>query len=167
MHTPLSVKTQSLFGILRILFGWLFFWAFIDKLWGLKFATALDKGWLDGGSPTYGFLKMASKGPFHNFFASIAGTPVVNWLFMLGLCGIGLALIFGVAIRFTSICATVLVLLMWIAVLPPANNPIIDDHVIYAVIFIICAVDPRIVSRLSLYEYWLRIPLVQKYGFLK
>lgn len=167
MHTPLSTITQSFFGLLRIAFGWIFFWAFIDKLWGLKFATAADKGWLDGGSPTYGFLKMGSKGPFHDLFASIAGTPVVNWLFMLGLLGIGLAFIFGVATRFASICATALVVLMWAAVLPPANNPIIDDHIIYAIVFIIFAFDPHIVSRFSLHKHWSRIPLVQKYSILK
>ncbi|MBI2577711.1 MAG: hypothetical protein HYV77_02605, partial [Candidatus Wildermuthbacteria bacterium] len=47
---------QISLGIVRISIGWIFFWAFIDKLWGLGFATAAGNSWLNGGSPTTTFL---------------------------------------------------------------------------------------------------------------
>lgn len=46
-------------GILRILVGFTFFWAFIDKLFGLGFATPSERAWINGGSPTTGYLTMA------------------------------------------------------------------------------------------------------------
>jgi thiosulfate dehydrogenase [quinone] large subunit len=36
--------------------GTQFLWAFLDKTFGLGFATESGKGWLDGGSHTEGFL---------------------------------------------------------------------------------------------------------------
>jgi thiosulfate dehydrogenase [quinone] large subunit len=51
---------------------------------------------------------------------------------MLGLLGIGLALILGVGMRFAAVAGTVMYVLMWSAVLPPENNPLIDDHILGA-----------------------------------
>jgi hypothetical protein len=44
---------------------------------------------------------MAAQGPFASFYHSIAGTSWANWLFMLGLLGIGVGLMLGLAMRFT------------------------------------------------------------------
>ena len=82
----------------RILLGFYFFWAFLDKTMGLGFATPAEKAWVLGGSPTTGFLSGVN-GPFANFFADMAGNPFVDWLFMLGLLGIGLSLILGIGLR--------------------------------------------------------------------
>ena len=49
--------------------------------------------WIHGGNPTLGFLKMGAEGPFADFYHSIAGATWTNWLFMLGLAGIGIALL--------------------------------------------------------------------------
>lgn len=167
METSLSSRFTTVAGVLRIAFGWLFFWAFIDKLWGLGFATAAEKGWLDGGNPTLGFLKMGSKGPFQSFYQSIAGDPLTNWLFMLGLLGIGGALLCGVAIRFASICAIAMMLLMYTVVLPTTNNPILDDHIIYALVFGLMAVQPALFGKLSLYRQWTALPIVKRLPFLQ
>ena len=35
--------------------------------------------------------------------------------------------------RFATVGGAALLVLMWSAVLPPANNPFMDDHLIYAV----------------------------------
>jgi len=48
--------------------GWTMLWPFLDKLFGLGFATSSDKSWLSGTSPTFGFLKFGTKGPFMQFF---------------------------------------------------------------------------------------------------
>ena len=58
-----------------------------------------DAAWIHGGSPTEGFLTFGADGPFKGFYHSIAGAAWADWLFMLGLLGIGLALTFGVGMR--------------------------------------------------------------------
>ncbi|MCH8627748.1 DoxX family protein [Arsenicicoccus piscis] len=42
---------------LRLVLGWTFLWAFIDKLFGLGFATPSARAWIDGGTPAQGFMK--------------------------------------------------------------------------------------------------------------
>lgn len=79
---------------LRLAIGFEFLWAFFDKTFGLGYATPTARAWINGGSPTKGFLSGAI-GPLQGVFNSIAGAPVVDWLFMLGLLGVGLALILG------------------------------------------------------------------------
>ena len=79
--------------------------------------------WIHGGNPTQGFLAFGAKGPFEGFYHSIAGATWVNWLFMLGLLGIGLALTFGVAMRFGAAAGAVMYLMMWTVALPPGHEP--------------------------------------------
>lgn len=86
-------KEQIVWILLRFALGFTLLWAFLDKTFGLGRATAPDKSWMAGGSPTAGFLKNAVQGPLADFYHSLAGNPVVDWLFMLGLLLIGLALI--------------------------------------------------------------------------
>ena len=96
-----SPAAQVAIALLRVAVGFIFLWAFLDKFFGLGYATSADKGWIDGGSPTKGFLSGVAVGPFQSFFNSIAGTWWANTLFMLGLFAIGTALILGVAMRIT------------------------------------------------------------------
>ena len=129
-------KEQFMWGLSRLFMGWIFFWAFIDKLFGLGFATTKENAWLNGGSPTTGFLTNAPKGPFAPIFHAMAGSAFVDWLFMLGLLLIGLALILGIGTRIASYAGALMVFLIWLAVLPPDNNPFMDEHVIYVVLLI-------------------------------
>ena len=154
-------------GFLRIALGWMFFWAFIDKLLGLGFATKADKSWIDGVSPTVGFLKFAAKGPFANMFHALAGTMVVDWLFMLGLLGIGLALILGIGMRVASWSGFAMVVLMWMVVLPPANNPILDDHIVYALVFAWFACNPSVGDTLGFGKQWSSMSFVKKMPWLR
>ena len=136
-------KVNYIWGLLRIFLGFIFLWAFFDKLFGLGFATSAEKSWLAGGSPTLGFLTNASKGPFKIIFQSIAGSAFVDWLFMLGLLLIGLTLILGIAVKIAGISGSIMMFLMWLAVLPPTNNPVIDDHVVYIVVLALLAVKSK------------------------
>ncbi len=122
---------QYSLGFLRLALGWLFFWAFLDKVWGFGYATLSSKSWLSGVSPTEGFLTHAAHGPFASLFHAMAGHALVDWLFMLGLCLIGLSLLLGIGMRIATFSGCLLVLLMWLSLLPPANNPFLDEHVIY------------------------------------
>src|SRR5215212_1332243 len=86
----------------RISLGWIFLWAFLDKLFGLGHETKSAQAWIHGGSPTKGFLSKGAAGPFEDFYHSIAGAAWADWLFMIGLAGIGIALITGVALRIAA-----------------------------------------------------------------
>jgi thiosulfate dehydrogenase [quinone] large subunit len=135
---PQAPAVRYLMAGIRIALGWVFLWAFLDKLFGLGHETASAKSWLNGGSPTKGFLK-GSVGPFSGFYHSIAGNPVVNILFMGALLAIGAALMLGIAMRLAGIGGAILTIMMWTAVLPPENNIFMDDHLIYAGVLILLA----------------------------
>jgi len=141
---------QKLAGLVRILIGFTFLWAFLDKTFGFGYATT--KAWIFGtgdGSPTVGFLKFGVNpdGPFASMFTGLAPSSpsgIVNWLFMLSLLGAGVGLVLGIGMKISSIGASLLLFLMYLAVAPWAkyqdeggstvasNNPILDEHIIYA-----------------------------------
>ena len=155
-------REQYVWAILRIGMGLIFFWAFLDKAFGLGFSTAKDKAWLVGNSPTYGFLKSGTYGPFSAFYQSIAGNALVDWLFMMGLLLIGLSLILGIGVRIAGYSGTLLLLLMWSALLPPKNHPFLDDHIIYSVVMIGLTVV-KSGHWLGLGKWWSNTPIVRKY----
>ena len=85
---------------------------------------------------------------------------------MLGLLGIGVALILGVGDADRRRGRCVLLVLMWTAVLPPANNPFMDDHLIYALILVlISALGAG--HTLGLGSRWDRLPLVRSRPWLR
>ncbi len=126
----------------------IFLWAFFDKLFGLGFATTTEKAWINGGSPTYGFLTFGTKGPFAEFFQSLAGLMIVDWLFMLGLITVGLALLINRFVIWATIAGSVMMFLMWLAVLPPENHPILDDHIVYILVFCVLGIYDREIKRI-------------------
>jgi len=151
---------------LRIALGWIFLWAFIDKLFGLGLATPEKGAWINGGSPTGGFLGKAVAGPFEGVYHSIAGAAWADWLFMLGLAAIGTALVLGIGIRAAAVAGSALLVLMWTAVLPPENNPFLDDHLIYAGVLLLLALTAA-GDTLGLGRAWGRLPIVQRLPWLK
>jgi thiosulfate dehydrogenase [quinone] large subunit len=164
-------------AVLRLSLGWVFLWAFLDKMFALGFATGRDPetgvvdrfgdaAWIHGGSPTEGFLTFAAKGPFADIYHDIAGAAWADWLFMLGLLGIGVALMLGVAMRLATISGVVMLVLMWSAVLPPENNPFMDDHIIYALTLILLALMGA-GKTLGLGRIWERLTIVRRYSILK
>lgn len=138
-------------AVLRVSLGFVFLWAFLDKTFGLNYSTASERAWINGGSPTKGFLANVDFGPFQSFFNDIAGAWWANLLFMAGLLAIGVALILGIGLRISAIAATLLMAMMWAAEWPLArftstgdptgsSNPLTDYHWIYAVAAIVLAV---------------------------
>src|SRR3989338_3614163 len=103
----MDMKKISWLG-LRLVMGLIFLWAFVDKLFGLGFATKSENSWLSGGSPTSGFLLNATKGPFVEFFKSLAGVAVVDWLFMAGLLFVGLTLVFNKFVTWGALAGSVM-----------------------------------------------------------
>ncbi|TDC63016.1 DoxX family membrane protein [Actinomadura sp. GC306] len=161
-----SPAARYVWAVTRIALGWIFAWAFIDKLFGLGYATPADKAWVDGASPTEGFLANAPKGPFAGLYNDLAGAAWADWLFMIGLAGIGAALMLGIAMRIAAASGALLLFLMWTAVLPPENNPFMDDHLIYALVLIGLALV-KAGDTLGLGEWWSNTKLAQRFPILK
>ena len=169
--TPHSGPAKAL-AVLRIATGLIFLWAFLDKLFCLGYATPGAKAWIAGGSPTKGFLGSVDVGPFDTAFHAVAGAWWADWLFMLGLLGIGLAVTFGVALRVSAIAGSVMLLMMWLAEFPldrfaadgspsMSTNPLIDYHVIYAIALVVVAVTAA-GTTWGLGRWWAALPFVQR-----
>jgi len=153
-------------GVTRIVVGWIFLWAFLDKLFGLGYATPSERSWLNGGSPTRGFLENSAAGPFADFYKNIAGQAWADWLFMAGLLGIGVALILGIGMRIAGISGALFYVMMWTVVLPPPNNPIVDDHVLGALV-VIGLMLSRAGDTLGFGKIWRQTPLVKRLPWLQ
>jgi thiosulfate dehydrogenase [quinone] large subunit len=166
VQTRRGTAARYLFAGLRIALGWIFLWAFLDKMFGWGFATETDGAVVNGGSPTEGFLGFAATGPFQGFYNDIAGTVWADFLFMAGLLGIGVALIAGVGVRIAAATGALLMVMMWTVVLPPENNPFMDDHLIYAGLLIGLALIGA-EDTLGLGKIWGRTPLVRRLPWLK
>ncbi len=158
--------TQYIWALLRLGMGWLFLWAFLDKLFGFGFATLPEQAWLNGGSPTTGFFQFATRGPFASAFQRLAGNSLVDWVFMLSLLLLGLTLILGIGVRIAGYGGAILVFLMYLALLPPENNPFLDDHIIY-VLILLGLTTTKAGHWLGLGDWWVNTELVQKYPILE
>jgi thiosulfate dehydrogenase (quinone) large subunit len=163
-------------NLLRLALGVEFLWAFLDKTFGLGYATPDARAWVHGGSPTKGFLSGVDAGPLQSLFNAIAGNPVIDWLFMLGLLSMGVALILGVALRIAAASGVVLLLMMWLASWPLAStvagkptgstNPLIDDHIISALaIIVVGAYAAHSAGYLG--RWWSHQPLVRRLPWLR
>lgn len=51
-----SRAARASLALLRLATGWIFLWAFLDKTFGLGFSTPIDRAWINGGTPSQGFL---------------------------------------------------------------------------------------------------------------
>jgi len=136
-------KEKIVLVVLRLSMGFIFLWAFVDKVFGLGFATTAEKAWINGGSPTSGFLAHAVKGPLASFFNSLSGIAAIDWLFMIGLLFVGTTLIFNKYVKWGSIAGILMLALMYVALLLPENNPIIDEHIIYILVLTLIGFSSR------------------------
>jgi hypothetical protein len=91
LRSRTRMATHIFGGLARISPVGVFLWALLDKTFGLGYATESKDAWIDGGSPTLGFLSFGATGPFRRPTTPSLATP--GWLFMLGLLTIGVALI--------------------------------------------------------------------------
>lgn len=170
-----SVTGRRWLAVTRLATGFIFLWAFLDKTFGLHYATgaAVAEGdpslsWIDGGTPSQGFMQFAATGPFKDTFASMASTAT-DWLFMLCLLGVGVAVMLGIGLRISAVAGSLLMVLMWAAEWPfiqGTNNPLVDYHIIYALVLIVCA-TLLAGDTWGLGRRWAKTSLVQRFSWLR
>ncbi|HEX2175548.1 MAG TPA: hypothetical protein VHG70_06530 [Nocardioidaceae bacterium] len=163
----------------RLSIGWVFLWAFLDKLLALGFSTGRDPetgavdrfgdaAWINGASPTEGFLQFGTEGKvLHDVFASgfFAGAWA-DWVFMLGLLGLGLSLILGIGMRIGAVSGSLLLVFMWLAELRLENNPFMDDHIVYALVIVMLTLAGA-GHTLGLGKQWEKLPVVARNPWLR
>lgn len=173
-----KVKGAVFWGLARLTLGWIFLWAFLDKAFALGFATGRnpetgaidffgDAAWVNGGSPTDGVLTFALRGPFKGLYDGLAGQVWVEWVYMLSMLLIGLALIFGIGTRLAAIGGIAWLAIFYTATaIWPEFNPFVEEHVVYAIVLAgIAYVGAG--RYLGLGTYWEKVPLVKRYPILK
>lgn len=158
--------SMKIWLMLRFVMAFILLWAFFDKLFGLGFATKSDQAWIRGVSPTFGFLKFGTTGFFAPIFQNLSGSAIIDILFMTGLLLIGVALFLGIGMRIAGISGALLMFLMWLSLFPPKNNPLVDEHIVYMIIFIGLS-QRKNNSRFGLSGWWEKTILVTKYPFLR
>ncbi len=118
-------------AVLRIVFGWMMIWAFLDKLFGLGMLTTPENAIINGGSPTEYYLGQLVSGPLTGVWNALAGNAIVDFLLMAGLLLVGIGLIFGIASKLSTIGMSVMMIFMFALHVPPADNPLVDYHLAY------------------------------------
>lgn len=122
MKTPAKVCL----ALLRIAMGWLMLYAGITKI--------IDPEWSAAG-----FLRGAKTFPdLYSWFLLPQNLPWVDFANEWGLTLLGVSLIAGALVRYSSLLGAILMLLYYFAQLDfPYPNPhslIVDEHIIYALV---------------------------------
>lgn len=111
--------------LLRLSMGWIFIWSGFDKL-----ITNFSAG---------GFLVNATSGPLKDLFVNMGESQtalnIVDPLVVWGQILIGFSLILGIFTRFGLFMAGTQMALFYAAQLWPANNPFMDQHIVYMGVF--------------------------------
>jgi len=67
--------------------------------------------------------------------------------------------------RIAAASGAAMLVLMWSAVLPPENNPFMDDHLVYALVLVLLALTGA-GRTLGLGQAWERLPMVARRPYL-
>jgi thiosulfate dehydrogenase [quinone] large subunit len=157
-------------AVLRLATGFIFLWAFLDKTFGLGFSTPAERAWLNGGTPAQGFLNSPGvTGPLQPFFVGIAN-PLVDFLFMLGMIAVGVAVMLGIGLRISAIAGSLIMVFMYLAEWPftagaASTNPLVDYHIIYALALIVIAVFAA-GDTWGFGQTWKTLPIVKRFPWL-
>ncbi|WP_114149475.1 DoxX family membrane protein [Glycomyces xiaoerkulensis] len=160
-----SAGVARALAAVRIVLGWVFLWAFLDKTFGLGFATPAGQGWIEGASPTTGFLA-SRQGTFGDLFQGMSGEVWADWMFMGGMAGLGIALTLGIALRLAATGGVLLMVSMWASMLPLEQNPVVDVHLFYAIAMIALAIA-QAGDTWGLGARWKELALVQRLPILR
>lgn len=181
-HTSDAVVTQEsvvtspfarkVLAVGRIVIGFYFLWAFLDKTFGLGFSTPAERSWINGGTPAQSYLNNAvgETQPLGDLFRSLFANGFGDWVFMLGLLGIGVAMIAGAGLKIAAVSGTLMMVFMYLVALPwaaeSASNPILDSHWMEALLLIIAAATLA-GDTWGLGKWWAGTSVVRQNGWLR
>ena len=166
-----SPLARKVLAVSRIVIGFFFLWPFLDKTFGLGFSTPAERAWINGGTPAQGYLNNLDPAqPLAGFFQSTFANPVGDVLFMLGLLGIGVAMIAGTGLRIAAVGGALLMAFMYLVALPwigeSATNPILDSHWVEGLLLVIAAVTLA-GDTWGLGRWWAHQDVVRKHPWLR
>ena len=159
-------------AVARIVIGFYFLWAFVDKLFGLGFTTASDRSVLSGGTPAQGYINNAidDAQPLKGLYQSLFANGFGDFVFMLGLFAIGVAMLVGAGVRIAAVAGALLMLFMYLVALPwigeHGTNPILDSHWMEAMLLLIPAFTLS-GDTWGLGKWWANQEIVKKYKWLR
>lgn len=154
-------------GGLRILLGVVLLWAGLDKVIGLGYPTKSGQAVIDGASATEGYLAygIAEGAPAHGILTPLAGNPLIDALYLAATIGAGAAILLGVAVKPAAFGAAALFLGLWFSAWPLEFNPVIDQHLVYAVLGLALA-SLHAGRYFGLGRWWENTSLVQNRAWL-
>lgn len=117
--------------LLRIATGWLMFYAGITKI--------INPAW-----SAEGYLKGAKTFPtFFQWFLDPAILPFINFVNEWGLTLLGVSLLLGIMVRFSSLLGAILMILYYFPILEfpyvGMHSYIVDEHIIYVCVLLVLA----------------------------
>ena len=116
--------------MLRVIVGWMFFYAGITKVLNPQWSA---EGYLKGAKAFTWFFQM---------LLDPSVLPIINFMNKWGLTLLGISLILGLFVRFSSLLGVLLMALYYLALGFPYPNPhsyIVDEHIIYISILLFFA----------------------------
>jgi thiosulfate dehydrogenase [quinone] large subunit len=116
---------------MRIAMGWIFLQAGLTKVFDPDWTAA---GYLNNAVP--------EGNPFMDFWSTLAGSPLIDFMNQWGLTLVGLALLLGIFVRFSAFWGAVIMLFYWLSglsggladFLPVAHGYVVDEHIVYIVL---------------------------------
>lgn len=127
-----------------------------------------EKAWLNGGHVTEGYLVYGGNpnSPFHDFFVDLGGQRWTDWIFMVGLLAIGLALMLGIGTKVGAWTGMAMLVFMYLTQMWPSTNPVLDDHLVYSLALIgIVYVELR-GQAIGLGPWWRKLAIVKQNPWL-
>lgn len=104
------------------------------------------------------------RGPIGNIFVNFWGNVYVIQLLIWAAVAVGLALVFGAFLRLASYGGILIMLMLYLAVIPPASV-IFNQHTIYILVLAILAISKA--GEIAGIDSFIARPLEQKYPVLK
>jgi thiosulfate dehydrogenase (quinone) large subunit len=152
-------RYQKLFLILlRLALGWMFLYSGFTKI--------MDPAWSAAG-----YLNSASAfSGFYHWLASPAMLPLINFVNEWGQLLLGISLILGIFVRFSSILGAALMIMYYLPILkfPYPNNHsfIVDEHIIYALALLLLGAFSA--GRIYGLENWCaNLPICRRFPVLR
>jgi thiosulfate dehydrogenase (quinone) large subunit len=163
-ESPVTVSAGAgALGIVRVLLGFVFLWSFLDTTFGL-YSTPPTESWLAGESPAAGYLASLD-GTFAGVFHAMAGQAWVDWLYMLGMGLVGMALLLGIGMRLAAVGAVCLMGALYLTSLPLEHNPVVDEHLVYLVLAVALALS-QAGDTFGMGRRWSALPIVRTLPWL-